>query len=131
MAVENKFPWPTEQERCGLRMIRTVPVIDISAAEAADAWIDRVLAISDGSTSPEGSTSTEGSTSPEGSITTARWSKPPSLPARPLRSISDLCKCGRITPEQGALLYEIRRLHEWKRRPWWDRLITRLLGGGP
>jgi hypothetical protein len=25
----------------------------------------------------------------------------------------------------------LRRLLAWRRRPWWDRLITRLLGGGP
>jgi hypothetical protein len=30
-----------------------------------------------------------------------------------------------------ARLYEVRRLLAWGRRPWWDRLITRMLGGGP
>lgn len=54
------------------------------------------------------------------------WDRRPSF-----GSIQDLVRHGYITPAQGADLYEVRRLLAWRRRPWWDRLITRLLGGGP
>lgn len=36
-----------------------------------------------------------------------------------------------ITAERAVELRWLVRLGEWQRRPWWDRLITRLLGGGP
>jgi len=116
MTLERKFPWPNERERRGLRMIRTGDVTNSSDAEAADVWIDRLLE------------------TPDSSAEAPRWSKPPTAPSnRPgtRQSISDLSRNGRITPEQGALLYEIRRMLEWKRRPWWDRLISRLLGERP
>ena len=45
--------------------------------------------------------------------------------------IRELVDSGRITTADGAQLRELRRLLAWLRRPWWDRLITRLLGGGP
>lgn len=35
--------------------------------------------------------------------------------------IHSMVRDGRITPEQGALLLEYRRLLAWKRRPWWER----------
>lgn len=38
-------------------------------------------------------------------------------------SVSDLVRSGRCTPEQGAMLLEMRRLVAWKRRPWWSRAI--------
>jgi len=47
------------------------------------------------------------------------------------RPIHDLVCAGTITAHQGALLLELRRLLAWRRRRWWDRLITRLLGDGP
>ncbi len=36
-----------------------------------------------------------------------------------------------ITAERAVELRWLVTLGEWRRRPWWDRLITRLLGGGP
>lgn len=38
------FPWPDERERRGLRMIRTGNVTSTADADAADRWIDRLLA---------------------------------------------------------------------------------------
>lgn len=38
--------------------------------------------------------------------------------------ILDLRRSGRITPEQGAMLLELRRLITRRRRPWWDRALT-------
>ena len=46
-------------------------------------------------------------------------------------TIRDLFYSGKITAAQAAWLYELRQLLAWRRLPWWDRLITRLLGGGP
>lgn len=46
-------------------------------------------------------------------------------------TIRDLVFSGGITAVQAAWLYEVRRQLAWRRLPWWDRLITRLLGGGP
>ncbi len=50
-------------------------------------------------------------------------------------TIHDLVCSGRITPEQGAWLYELRRRLAWQRLPWWERLmtvlITLLFGGRP
>jgi len=46
-------------------------------------------------------------------------------------AVHELVHSGDLTAAQAALLLELRRLHAWRRRPWWDRLITRLLGGGP
>jgi len=45
--------------------------------------------------------------------------------------IRELVHSGRITAADGAQLLDLRRLLAWRRRPWWDRLITGLLGGGP
>jgi hypothetical protein len=45
--------------------------------------------------------------------------------------IRELVHSGRITAADGAQLLELRRMLAWRRRPWWDRLITWLLGGGP
>jgi hypothetical protein len=53
------------------------------------------------------------------------------VPPKAPPSIPDLVRHGHITPDQGARLCEVRQLLAWRRRPWWDRLITRLLGGGP
>jgi hypothetical protein len=39
--------------------------------------------------------------------------------------------CGFITAEEGAALLEMRRLIEWKRKPWWKRLALRVIGVGP
>src|SRR5689334_8420354 len=45
-------------------------------------------------------------------------------------TISDLVISGRITPEQGAWLYELRHEIAWRRKPWWERALLRLLWGG-
>lgn len=37
--------------------------------------------------------------------------------------IHDHVREGRITPDQGADLLELRRHLRWKRRPWWERAI--------
>jgi hypothetical protein len=37
--------------------------------------------------------------------------------------IHDLVRTGRATPEQGAMLIELRQRLLWKRRPWWQRLL--------
>jgi hypothetical protein len=46
-------------------------------------------------------------------------------------NIHDLVCSGRITPMQGAMLYELRRLIVWYRRPWWVRAALLLLGDHP
>lgn len=46
-------------------------------------------------------------------------------------NIHDLVCSGRITPAQGAMLYEFRRLVAWYRLSWWERLAIILLGGRP
>jgi hypothetical protein len=38
-------------------------------------------------------------------------------------SVHDLVMSCRITPEQGALLLEIRRQIEWHHTPWWVKAI--------
>lgn len=43
--VTTEFPWPSERERRGLRMIRTGNVSSMSDANAADLWIDRILGV--------------------------------------------------------------------------------------
>lgn len=43
--------------------------------------------------------------------------------------IHDLVRTGAITPSQGADLLEFRRQLAWYRRPWWQRLLIRLLVG--
>lgn len=49
----------------------------------------------------------------------------------PTTTIIELVHSGRITAADGAFLLELRRELAWRRLPWWDRLITRLLGDGP
>lgn len=46
------------------------------------------------------------------------------------QSVSDLVRTGHITPEQGAWLLELRREIAWRRSPWWQRALLRLLWGG-
>lgn len=41
--------------------------------------------------------------------------------------ILDLTRTGRISPETGALLLELRRRIAWRRRPWWERAVITLL----
>jgi hypothetical protein len=35
--------------------------------------------------------------------------------------ILDLCRTGRITPAQVAMLMQLRRELAWRPRPWWER----------
>jgi hypothetical protein len=37
--------------------------------------------------------------------------------------IHDLVRAGRITPDQGAMLLELRQRLLWVRRPWWERAM--------
>ena len=38
--------------------------------------------------------------------------------------ILDLTRTGRLSPEDGAMLFELRRMIAWRRRPWWQRWLT-------
>lgn len=58
-------------------------------------------------------------------------SVPPWVELSGWAKIRELVHSGRITAADGAQLLELRRMLAWRRRPWWDRLITWLLGGGP
>jgi hypothetical protein len=40
--------------------------------------------------------------------------------------IHDLVRSSRITPSDGALLLELRRVIAWRRLPWWKRLLHAL-----
>lgn len=42
----------------------------------------------------------------------------------PVTMIYDLVRDGRATPRQGALLLELRRLLQWKRKPWWNKAVV-------
>ena len=41
--------------------------------------------------------------------------------------ILDLTRTGRISPETGALLLELRQRIAWRSRPWWQRALIVLL----
>lgn len=41
--------------------------------------------------------------------------------------IHDHVRCGRITPEQGSWLLELRRELAWRRRPRWQRALILLV----
>lgn len=46
--------------------------------------------------------------------------------------IHDMVRTGRITPEHGALLFDLRKRIERARRPWWQKaaeFIGRLVFG--
>jgi len=46
-------------------------------------------------------------------------------------AIRDRLFSGAITTERAVELRWLVKRGEWRNRPWWDRMITRLLGGGP
>lgn len=54
----------------------------------------------------------------------------PTVADIPRLSVHDLVRSGRITPADGARLLELRRELAWRRRPWWERALLRLLYGG-
>lgn len=39
-------------------------------------------------------------------------------------AIHDLVRSGRATPEQGAMLIELRQRLAWRRLPWWRKALT-------
>lgn len=43
--------------------------------------------------------------------------------------IHDMVRSGELTPEEGARFYEARREIVWMRKPWWVRLLLRLVWG--
>ena len=50
----------------------------------------------------------------------------------PTSLIQDMVRSGRITPEQGARLLQLRSEIAWARKPWWEKaliVIVRLVVG--
>lgn len=45
----------------------------------------------------------------------------------PRLGVRDLVVSGRLTPEAGATLLELRRRLEWRRRPWWERVFCSMV----
>lgn len=41
----------------------------------------------------------------------------------PTSRIRDLVRSGRITPEQGAWLLQLRDEIAWRRKPWWAKAL--------